>query len=232
MKNVSEIFFILFLYFNKKFIIYTMKKVDNKIFYNNKFIIMTDTQDLNESKFEIKNIINEINELKKTIDTMFQFKRKYMYFEEFTISNLKEPVTVNLLEDVKNVSSIIDKLLANNHIPPAHIPSKNLNAENFFGMLAGKIDENILNKFNKKSTYDLKNDIYFSIIKKAGIDRIFYGNYADIDDIELIVIIILSEALLAKKSYEEILKKEGDKDFLENKLKDLYLKKIEMLEKL
>ena len=137
-----------------------------------------------------------------------------------------------LLEEVKNVSSIIDKLLANNHIPPAHIPSKNLNAENFFGMLAGKIDENILNKFNKKSTYDLKNDIYFSIIKKASIDRIFYGNYADIDDIELIVIIILSEALLAKKSYEEILKKEGDKDFLENKLKDLYLKKIEMLEKL
>ena len=46
-------------------------------------------------------------------------------------------------------------------------------------MLAGKIDENILNKFNKKSTYDLKNDIYFSIIKKASVDRIFYGNYAE-----------------------------------------------------
>lgn len=193
---------------------------------------MTDTQVLNESKFEIKNIINEINELKKTIDTMFQFKRKYLYFEEFTISNLKEPVIINLLEDIKNVSSIIDKLLANNHIASAHIPSKNLNAENFFGMLAGKIDENILNKFNKKSTYDLKNDIYFSIIKKASVDRIFYGNYADIDDIELIVIIILSEALLAKKSYEEILKNEGDKDSLENKLKGLYLKKIEILEKL
>ena len=193
---------------------------------------MTDIPELNESRFEIKNITNEINELKKTIDTMFQFKRKYIPFEEFIISNLKEPVTINLLEDIKNISSIIDKLLANNHIPSAHVPSKNLNAENFFGMLAGKIDENILNKFNKKSNYDLKNDIYFSIIKKASVDRIFYGNWADIDDIELIVMIILSEALLAKKSYDEIIKKEGNKEFLENKLKGLYIKKIEILEKL
>lgn len=192
---------------------------------------MTDISDSNESKFEIQNITNEINELKKTIDTMFQFKRKYLFFEEFTISNLKEPITINLLEDIKNISSIIDKLVSNNS-SSIHVPSKNLNAENFFGMLAGKIDENILNKFNKKSTYDLKNEIYFSIIKTASIDRIFYGNYADIDDIELIIIIILSEALLAKKNYKELLKKEGDKDFLENKLKALYIKKIEILEKL
>jgi len=188
-------------------------------------LILADKTD--KSSYEYQLITNEINDLKRTIDTMFQFKRKYLLFEEFIISNNK----INLLEDVKNISSVIDKLLVSNS-NPVQIPSKHLNAENFFGMLAGKIDENIINKFNKKSNYDLKNEIYFSIIKTARVDRIFYGNYADIDDIELIVIIILSEALLAKKSYEEILKNEGNKDFLENKLKALYVKKIELLEKI
>ena len=188
-------------------------------------LILADKTD--KSSYEYQLITNEINDLKRTIDTMFQFKRKYLLFEEFIISNNK----INLLEDVKNISSVIDKLLVFNS-NPVQIPPKHLNAENFFGMLAGKIDENIINKFNKKSNYDLKNDIYFSIIKSARVDRIFYGNYADIDDIELIVIIILSEALLAKKKYNELIKSEGDKDFLENKLKTLYIKKIEILEKI
>ena len=93
-------------------------------------------------------------------------------------------------------------------------------------MLAGKIDENIINKFNKKTNEEIKDEIYNMIIKTSKIDRV---SYADIDNIELIIIIILSEALLAKRKYEDIVKNKGTKEELETMLKELYIKKINLL---
>jgi len=180
---------------------------------------------MNDKETDIDNVSNEIIELKKIIDTMVQYKKKYLPFESFYIGNLKQDITINLLNDIANISSVIDNLiLANSQSVP--VPKKSLNAENFLGMLAGKIDENIINKFNKKTNEEIKDEIYNMIIK---IDRVSYGNYADIDNIELIIIIILSEALLAKRKYEDILKNRGSKEDLETMLKELYIKKINLL---
>jgi hypothetical protein len=174
---------------------------------------------------DIKEIDDEIIELKKIIDTMVQYYKKYSPFESFYIGNLKQDITINLLNDIVNISSIIDNLiLVNSQSIP--VPKKPLNAENFLGMLAGKIDENIINKFNKKTNEEIKDEIYNMIMK---IDRVSYGNYADIDNTELIIIIILSEALLAKRKYEDIVKNKGTKEQIETMLKELYIKKINLL---
>jgi len=182
---------------------------------------------MNDKEQDIDNVSNEIIELKKIIDTMVQYNKKYSPYENFYIGILKQDITINLLNDIINISSIIDNLiLANSQSIP--VPKKNLNAENFLGMLAGKIDENIINKFNKKTNEEIKDEIYNMIIKISK-DKVPYINYSDIDNIELIIIIILSEALLAKKKYEDIVKNKGSKEDLETMLKELYIKKINLL---
>ena len=182
----------------------------------------------NNKEYNIDSVSNEINELKKIIDTMVQYNKKYSPFEKFYIGNLKQDITINLLNDIVNISSVIDNLiLANSQSIP--VPKKNLNAENFLGMLAGKIDENIINKFNKKTNEEIKDEIYNMIIKISKLDRVSYGNYADIDNIELVIIIILSEALTAKRKYDDIVKNKGSKEDLETILKELYIKKINLL---
>jgi len=176
----------------------------------------------------MQDIDNEITELKKIIDTMVQYNKKYWPFENFYIGILKQDITINLLNDIVNISSIIDNLILAN-LQSVPVPKKSLNAENFLGMLAGKIDENIINKFNRKTNEEIKDEIYNMIIKLSKIDRVSYGNYADIDNIELIIIIILSEALVAKRKYEDIVKNKGSKEVLETMLKELYIKKINLL---
>jgi len=183
---------------------------------------------MNDNDSDLNSVSNEITELKKIIDTMVQYNKKYSPFEKFYIGNLKQDITINLLNDIVNISSIIDNLiLANSQSIP--VPKKTLNAENFLGMLAGKIDENIINKFNKKTNEEIKDEIYNMIIKISKLDRVSYGNYADINNIELIVIIILSEALTAKRKYDDIVKNKGSKEDLETMLKELYIKKINLL---
>lgn len=179
---------------------------------------------MNDNDSDIDSVSNEITELKKIIDTMVQYNKKYLPFESFYIGNLKQDITINLLNDIVNISSVIDNLiLANSQSIP--IPKKSLNAENFLGMLAGKIDENIINKFNKKTNEEIKDEIYNMIIKTSKIDRVS----CNIDNIELIIIIILSEALHTKRKYEDIVKNKGTKEVLETMLKELYIKKINLL---
>lgn len=155
-------------------------------------------------------ISDEIIELKKIIDNLTQYKKKYLPFEEFHVSNLESNVVINLLEDPININKLVDDVIKNY--------KKDFKSDNFFEILTDKL--------YKKTDVEIKNEIYDTIIKISSRDRIFYGNYADLDDIELIIMVILSEALIAKKNYYNIIKQYGTKEELEKNLKLLYIKKI------
>ena len=62
----------------------------------------------NNKEYDIDSVSNEINELKKIIDTMVQYNKKYSPFESFYIGNLKQDITINLLNALPfNVTWII-----------------------------------------------------------------------------------------------------------------------------